>query len=71
VGQIMGQLDALLLSICFCYLVGGHPLRQITVAKRYNYTVLLCFEHPGHLDRVQQGKAKLDGYPVPPDPRLS
>jgi len=27
--------------------------------------------NPGHLDRVQQGKAKLDGYPVPPDPQLS
>ena len=24
--------------------------------------------NPRYLDRVQRGKAKLDGYPVPPDP---
>jgi hypothetical protein len=31
-----------------------------------------CFAlNPGRLKCVQQGKAKLDGYPVPPDPRLS
>ena len=69
-GQIMGQLDALLLSICFCYLVGGHPFRQIQSPR--GTIILFCFAlNPGHLDRVQQGKAKLDGYPVPPDPRLS
>src|SRR4051812_49480347 len=64
----MGQLDALLLSICFCYLVGGHPLRQITVAKRYNYSVLLCFEPraPG-LRPTGQGEAgRLPGPPRSP-----
>ena len=67
-GQIMGQLDALLLSICFCYLVGGHPLRQITVAKWYNCTILVCFEPraPGSRPTGQGEAGRLPGPPRSP-----
>jgi hypothetical protein len=50
----------------------SHPFRQRLGARLRGIIVLFCFAlNPGHPDRVQQGKAKLDGYPVPPDPRLS